>query len=88
MTKGHLSEGFKAIVICKTFDEVRRLKLRFPSDWYIIVEGGALVSFRAQGIFVTQGVDTNSRWFRECAMLRLVPTNGPVLRIEMTDVTT
>ncbi|QJA43010.1 hypothetical protein [Phaeobacter phage MD18] len=76
---------FKAIIICSDFEEVRRLKGRFPEDWRIVTEGACLGGFRADALFVTPRVSTNTSWFDCVARLRLWDSSSPVVRIEVLD---
>lgn len=79
------SKNFSAIIICRTFEEVRKLKGRFPEHWMIVTEGAALTGYRADAIFVTPEVRTDSDWFICCARLRLWKSTSPVVRIEVVD---
>ncbi|QGH74975.1 hypothetical protein MAL1_00229 [Bacteriophage DSS3_MAL1] len=77
--------NFQAIIICSNFDEVKRLKGRFPAHWRIVTEGSTLMGYRADAIFVTPGVSTDTSWFDCVARLRLWKSTSPVVRIEVLD---
>lgn len=77
--------NYQAIIICSTYEEVKRLKGRFPEHWRIVTEGSSLMGYRADAIFVTPGVSTDTSWFDCVARLRLWQSTSPVVRIEVED---